>query len=113
MNILKTVSYVMLFSFSLFNAPVYAAEDLFKAHKKAMSKEGKATTTSVYGAWGKNMGNMIKQGMRTGVVVENGASSSKDVIADGVGNIKVEKGARVRGPIINNTDLSNSTVIVR
>lgn len=64
-------------------------------------------------AWGNNMAHRIKRGYSDGVVVDGeGEYAGGKVKVDGLGNVTVDQGANV-GPIINQTDINNSNIIIQ
>lgn len=94
--------------------PAQAADDdLFKDYNAAIQKPAEANATNVYNAYADNLANMIESGYRDGVVIKGeGSYAGGKVHADGVGNIMVGRGANV-GPIVNQTKLQNSTVVIK
>ncbi|SDG04986.1 hypothetical protein [Desulfovibrio legallii] len=93
--------------------PVAAEEDIFADYNKDMSKPADANVMGVYDAWGNNMAHRIKNGYSDGVVIDGpGSYADGAVRADGLGNVVIDKNANV-GPVINQTDINNSTVIIQ
>lgn len=93
--------------------PVFAEEDPLASYQEDINKAADADTVTVYDAWGNNMAHRIKRGYADGVVVDgSGEYANGKVHVDGLGNVTVEKGANV-GPIINQTDIANSNVIIQ
>lgn len=69
--------------------------------------------TNMYSAWGANMANMIEHGVKEGVVVKKeGEYADGKIKVDGVGNVAVEDGARVNGPIINMMEIESGTTVI-
>jgi hypothetical protein len=77
-----------------------------------MNSKANANPTNVYGTWGSNMAKQIERGGR-GVLVKNGESSAEGVVGDGAGNVTIEKGAKIDGPIIIQNDFKNANIIGR
>lgn len=98
---------------TVFPLAANAEEDIFADYNKDMSKPADANVVGVYDAWGNNMAHRIKNGYSEGVVID-GAGDYADgkVHVDGMGNVVIDKNANV-GPVINQTDLNNSTVIIQ
>lgn len=89
-----------------------ADEDPFAAYHSDIRKEADAKVISVYDAWSNNMTERIRNGYSDGIVIdEEGDYAGGKVHADGLGNVVVDKDAIV-GPIINNTDVNNTTIIM-
>lgn len=106
---MKTV--FLLFSlFCLALQPVIAAadDDPYAAamgnYTKERTSKADAHALQVYDAWADDMTNQIKSGKRKGILVDS-------LDPDGIGNVTIEKGARVTGPIIVKPEIDNSTVI--
>lgn len=93
--------------------PAMADEDIFSDYNAAIQKPAEANAVNVYNAYSDNLANMIEHGFRDGVVIDGaGSYAGGKVHADGVGNVQVDRGANV-GPIINQTQMKNSTVIIK
>lgn len=88
--------------------PSYADEDPYAAamgnYSGTRTQKSDAHATKVYGAWAEDMANQIKSGKKQGRVYEG-----ED--ATGIGNITIERGAKVNGPVIVKPEVKNSTVI--
>lgn len=94
-------------------AMAHADENIFGDYNKDIQKPAEANATNVYNAWGDNMANLIESGYRDGVVIDGeGEYAGGKVRADGVGNVVVDKNANI-GPIINKTEIKDSTVIIK
>jgi len=88
--------------------PSYADEDPYAAamgsYNGTRVKKADAHATKVYGAWAEDMANQIKSGRKQGRVYDGEDAS-------GIGNITIERGARVNGPVIVKPEIKDSTVI--
>lgn len=103
---------IILFFIILQPGSVFAGEDCFAAYQSDLEKEAGAKVTSVYDAWGNNMANMIKSGHKSGIVIDSaGDYADGKIHVDGLGNVVVDKNANV-GPIINQSEINNTTVIM-
>ena len=91
----------------------FAAQDMFKEHNKAMNSKADAQSTAVLGVYGNNMGKRIESGKAKGVLVKDGKSNNENVKVSGVGNVVVEKDAKITGPVIIKNDYSNAKVFSR
>ncbi|MDD6181081.1 MAG: hypothetical protein PUB01_03280 [Desulfovibrionaceae bacterium] len=113
LNITKRIfSFYTLGALLLTSQNAYTADELgMSDYLRDLNKPAEAHATKVADAWSDNMAYRIEHGMADGVVVD-GKTNKKGVIADGVGNIVIKKGAKV-GPVINNTKINNSTVIIK
>ncbi|MBQ3170659.1 MAG: hypothetical protein IKJ34_00820 [Mailhella sp.] len=84
----------------------YADDDPYAAamneHNSIRSQKADAHATKVYGAWAEDMANQIKSGKKEGLVYDG---------ENGIGNVTIERGSKVTGPIIVNPKIDNSTVI--
>ncbi len=110
MNKLFYILCGVLFAFS--PLPVQAEDDPYAEYLSDIRKEADAQVKSVYNAWGNNMAYRISNGLADGIVIEGeGDYADGKIHADGVGNVVIDKDAIV-GPIINRTDISNTTVIM-
>lgn len=107
------VGFIVFAAIIFLHGYVFAEEDIFADYNKSVQKPADAKANNVYQAWGENMANMINSGYRDGVVVDGeGSYAGGKVRADGVGNVVVDKNANV-GPVINRTDVNNSTIIIQ
>lgn len=90
-------------------------DDIFSEYNSAIQKHADAQNTNVYSAWGNNMSNLGEHGRKKNVLVIKGEGdyANGKVHADGLGNVLVKQGAKINGPIINKTDLKNTTVIIQ
>lgn len=90
-----------------------AEEDPLADYQHEINKPADANTINIYDAWGNNMAHRIKHGYAEGVVVDGeGEYAGGKVKVDGLGNVTVDRGANV-GPIINQTDINNSNIIIQ
>lgn len=105
--------HIILFVFFLFfGVHVAYADDLeLNAYARDINSPADANAVRMYDAWAENLGYRIEHGLSDGIVVDE-EKETDDYVSDGVGNVIVKDGANV-GPIINQTDLSNTTVIIR
>lgn len=86
-------------------------EDPFGDYLHDINKPAEANAINVYQAWGNNMAHRIKNGYSDGIVIDGpGEYANGAIKVDGLGNVVVDEDAIV-GPIINNTELRNTTVI--
>lgn len=75
-------------------------------YTKERTSKADAHALQIYDAWADDMTNQIKSGKRKGLIIDS-------VDPEGIGNVTIEKGARVTGPIIVKPEIDNSTVIFR
>jgi len=92
--------------------------DPLKDYKGTIKKQdADAQPRMIYQAWGNNMGKRIMNGQAQGVFVDaNGVvhaspSNAGAVHVNGAGNISIDQGARVTGPVINNSKTQDTNVI--
>ena len=90
-------------------AIVMADDDPYAAamgnYTKDRTSKADAHALQVYDAWADDMTNQIKRGNRKGLIVDS-------IDPDGIGNMTIEKGARVTGPVIVKPEIKDSTVIL-
>lgn len=88
-------------------------EDPMAEYTRDINKPADANTNNVYNAWADNMAHRIKNGYADGVVIDGeGDYADGKIHADGLGNVYVDKNANV-GPIINQTEIDNSNIIIQ
>lgn len=111
---MKTYSFIMTFVLMCcYAGSASAEEDPLAEYQQEINKPADANTINIYDAWGNNMAHRIKNGYAEGVVVDGeGEYAGGKVRVDGLGNVTVDKGANV-GPIINQTDINNSNIIIQ
>ena len=91
-------------------------QDPLKDYKGTIKKQdADAQPGMIYQAWGNNMAKRIMNGQAQGVVVDaNGvvhASPGNTGAVNGAGNLVIGQGARVTGPVINQSTMNNTNVI--
>ncbi len=82
----------------------YAA--MMQNYTKERTGKADAHALGVYDAWADDMTHQIESGKRKGLVVDS-------VDPSGIGNVTIEKGAKITGPIIVKPEIDNSTVIFK
>lgn len=82
----------------------YAAS--MQSYNKAVNSTADAHAVSVYSAWADDMERQITSGRRKGKVIGGDVADPL-----GIGNVVIEKGAKIAGPIIVKPEVKNSTVI--
>ena len=81
----------------------YAA--IMGGYTKERTSKADAHALQVYDAWADDMANQIKRGKRKGLIIDS-------IDPEGIGNVTIEKGARVTGPVIVKPEIKDSTVIL-
>ncbi len=108
------VIFAAIFSCVLPLSSVHADEDPMAGYNADIQKPADAKVYNINSAWAENNANLIEHGRKKGIVIKGaGDYANGKVHADGVGNVVVDKDARVRGPIINKTEIKNSTVVIK
>lgn len=108
------IMFTMVLSCAVSLSSIHADEDIFKDYNTSINKPAEANSTNVYSAWAENMANLIGHGRKKGIVINGeGDYAGGKVHADGVGNVVVNRGARITGPIINKTEIKNSAVVIK
>ena len=108
------VMFVAILSCAVHLPSAHADEDIFKGYNADMRKPADARVTNIYSAWANNNAYLIIHKVKKGLVID-GAGDYADgkVHADGLGNIVVDKDAKINGPIINNPEIKNTTVVIK
>ncbi len=108
---------VMLCIISFCAIPLFSThaddnEDIFRGYNSDIKKTAEAKANNLYSAWANNNAYLIIHKVKKGLVIdEAGDYADGKVHADGVGNIVVDKDAKINGPIINNIKIDNTTIV--
>jgi len=102
--------YIVIACLLLINSPSYADEDLYSTTISGYNSErqGKADAQAinVYDSWSDNMAHLIESKRRPGKVIDPNSTT-------GTGNLTIERGTKINGPIIYNPTIENTITIVK
>ena len=90
----------------------YASDELgFNAYLRDLNTPADANAVNIYDAWAENTAYRIEQEMTDGIVID-GKNETDEYVSDGVGNVIIKSRLNL-GPIINKTDFSSTTIIIK
>lgn len=108
---MKAIFLLISLCFLVFQPAIVAADDdpyaaVMQGYTKDRTSKADAHALQVYDAWADDMTRQIESGKRKGRIVDS-------IDPSGIGNVTIEKGAKITGPIIVKPEIDNSTVILR
>lgn len=109
---MRKIMCIALFLFIANDCLAVDFPDPLKGYKGQIKEQDtNAQHGMIYEAWGNNMANRIVSGKAHGVVVDNNGVVHGEATVTGAGNMIVERGAKVNGPIINLSTNRDATVV--